>query len=331
MSVIRRHLKRGPVCLQETRWTTSMTAGMQQRFNAVRICSSEAVPTLNGGLSGGVAVLVPTSLQVLTTAIIVPGRALAVKVSSRTAKFWIFSVYLHPLSKKRELQDICKWILDGNVPEIPCVVSGDFNHVDSEHPDEWNSFLSLLGIESTLQGKTIFVGPKGESSIDDVLVPTEYMQNSSLSPQVFLEHNYQHSGHATIGVELRHRPSVSSTESFASHATVPSNVYQPGKDLMDFRQATQETDSAAKLIRRLHCASDVSFRNLQIIHWQWYLSEPPPEKFTVYSLRKHIHSAKSLAHVRKPLMEALLSLCPLYAFSLNTAAQQHGHVIVPKN
>ena len=167
------------------------------------------------------------------------------------------------MSKKKELQDICKWILDGNVPEIPCVVSGDFNHVDSEHPDEWNSFLSLLSVESTLQGKTTFVGPKGESSIDDVLVPTEYMQNSSLWPQVHLEHNYQQSGHATVGVELRHRPSVSSTDSFASHATIPSSVYQPGKDLMDFRLASHETDSVAKLIRRLHCTSDASFRNLQ--------------------------------------------------------------------
>ena len=252
MSVIRRHLKKGPVCLQETRWTTSMTIGMQQRFNAVQICSSEAIPTINGGSSGGVAVLVPTSLQVLTTSIIVPGRALAVQVSSRTAKFWIFSVYLHPVSKRKELQDICKWILDGNIPEVPCVVSGDFNHIDSEHPDDWNSFLSLLGVESTLQGKTTFVGPKGESSIDDVLVPTEYLQNSSLWPKVYLERNYQQSGHATIGVELQHRPSVSSTESFASHATIPSNIYQPGKDLMDFRQATEETDSVAKLLRRLH-------------------------------------------------------------------------------
>ena len=71
MSVIRRHLKRGPVCLQETRWSTSMTVGMQQRFKAVQICSSEAIPTLNGASSGGVAILVPTSLQVLATAVIV--------------------------------------------------------------------------------------------------------------------------------------------------------------------------------------------------------------------------------------------------------------------
>ena len=204
--------------------------------------SFEAIPTINGGSSGGVAVLVPTSLQVLA-AIIVPGRALAVKVSSRTAKFWIFSVYLHPTNKKKELQDICKWILNGNIPEVPCVVSGDFNHIDSEHPDEWNSFLSLLGIESTIHCKTTFIGPRGESSIDDVLVPTEYLQNSSLWPQVYFERNYQHSGHATISVELGHRPGVSSTELFANHVTIPSNVC---KDLMDFRQAAKETDSVSR-------------------------------------------------------------------------------------
>ena len=248
----------------------------------------------------------------------------------RTAQFWIFSVYLHPVSKHKELQSICKWIREGNVPEVPCVVSGDFNHADSEHPDEWNSFLSLLGVESTLQGKTTFVGPNGESSIDDVLVPTEYMQNSSLWPQVFREHNYQHSGHATICVELRHRPSVASTESFASHATIPASMYQPGKDLTDFRKATKESDSIAKLIRRLHCSDDSTFRSLQVIHWQWFLSEPPHETLSVYCLRKYIHSTQMLIHVRKPLLEALLSLCPLYSFSLDTTPHQHGHVIVPK-
>ena len=59
-------------------------------------------------------------------------------------------------------------------------------------------------------------------------------------------------------------------------------------------------------------------------------SEPPAEKLTLYNLRKHIHSAKPLVHVRIPLMEALLARCPLYSFSLSTANQQHGHVIVPK-
>ena len=161
MSIIRRHLKKGPVCLQETRWSTSMTVGMQQRFNAVQICSSEAIPTINGGSSGGVAVLVPTSLQVLDTTIIVPGRALAVKVSSRTAKFWIFSVYLHPTSKKKELQDICKWILNGNIPEVPSVVSGDFNHVDSEHPDELTPFCLFLELNLQFMVKLPLLDPEG--------------------------------------------------------------------------------------------------------------------------------------------------------------------------
>ena len=231
----------------------------------------------------------------------------------------------------QELQDICKWILNGNIPEVPSVVSGDFNHIDSEHPDEWNSFLSLLGVESTIQGKTTFVGPKGESSIDDVLVPTEYLQNSSLWPQVYFERNYQHSGHATIGVELRHRPSVSSTESFANHVTIPSNVYQPGKDLMDFGQAAKETDSVARLLRRLHSTQEISFRRLQVTHWQWYLSEPAAEKFTLYSLRKHIHSAKPLVHVRTPLIKFFLLIgvpkmngVPKFSCSATMMITPHG-------
>ena len=99
LTTVRKHLRKGPVCLQETKWTDAMAIGLQQRLPAVRVVSTSAIQTEQGGLSGGTAILIPTSLEVLEVQEIVKGRILGVLVSSRTSKFWIYSVYLHPVSK----------------------------------------------------------------------------------------------------------------------------------------------------------------------------------------------------------------------------------------
>ena len=62
-----------------------------------RVVSTSAIQTEQGGLSGGTAILIPTSLEVLEVQEIVKGRILGVLVSSRIFKFWIYSVYLHPV------------------------------------------------------------------------------------------------------------------------------------------------------------------------------------------------------------------------------------------
>lgn len=324
---IRRYLRKGPVCIQETRWTNAMATGLQQRIPGIRVYSSAALVTDNGGLSGGVAILVPTSLQVIQVAEYVPGRILGVHVETRSSKFWLFSVYLHPGSKRDELKLFMDKLMGGSIPGTPCLVAGDFNRAPSDLCGEWASFCALLGVESTNQGCTTFIGPHGESCLDDVLAPSEYLQNSALWTSMTKEQNFDKSGHFALSLRLNHRPSVASTTSFPVHETIPSNAFQPGKDADDYRCVVT---GLPHLLRKLQGMDHVDYQSMQTVYWQWWLSEPAPPQPTFYTLRKFIHRPQLFVHVRRPLLEELLKMCPLYCLSPDNLVAQHDLVIVPR-
>ena len=236
---VRKHLRKGPVCLQETKWTDAMAIGLQQRLPAVRVISTSAIPTEQGGLSGGTAILIPTLLEVVEIQEVVKGRILGVLVSSRTSKFWIYSVYLHPTSKANELSAFQQFLHSTSRPVAPSIIAGDFNHADKELSEDWDQVTSILGVETTVKGRATYHCHRGESSLDDILVPIDYIQNNSLWPSVFMEYNFVKSGHFTLCLCLKHRPSVTSSQHFPIHDTIPSTAFQPGKGVVDYRDIPQ--------------------------------------------------------------------------------------------
>ena len=74
LALVRRYVKKGSVCLQETKWTTGMACSMQHKIPGARVIDAPAIETDAGGVSGGVAVIVPSSFTVQETCIVVPGR-----------------------------------------------------------------------------------------------------------------------------------------------------------------------------------------------------------------------------------------------------------------
>ncbi len=60
----------------------------------------------SGKRSGGVAVLLPPGWKAEKAHELVPSRALALLVRDRLTQFYIVSVYLHPDSKKRDLEKL---------------------------------------------------------------------------------------------------------------------------------------------------------------------------------------------------------------------------------
>ena len=319
LALVRRYVKKGPVCLQETKWTTGMACSMQQKVPGARIIDAPAIETDAGGVSGGVAVIVPSSFTVQETCIVVPGRVLGVRIQSRVSQLWIFSIYLHPVTKKDELDRFIQWLMSDRLPSLPCILAGDFNKADVAHSSEWSTLLSLVGLESTVHGSTTFTGPKGDSSLDDILIPTEYVMNCSMWPTMRLDRHFITSGHATLCLSLQHKPSVSSTPSLPSHDTIPNSAFQPGKDLEDYRRSGDDGPSVPKLIRRLWQVRTPTLRNLQTIHWQWWISEPKRKEPHVMSLKKHIqiHAKQPFVHVRKSLFSKLLALCQFIGMNVN--------------
>ena len=89
-------LAKGPICLQETKWSASEKEVLMQHIPGLQIAESLATPTPGGHWSGGVAVLVPPGYLLKDSHNLVQGRAVAALIADRTSQYYIVSVYLHP-------------------------------------------------------------------------------------------------------------------------------------------------------------------------------------------------------------------------------------------
>ena len=92
----KRLLRKGPVCLQETKWTGAEVEHLYQQIPGIRVSHSAAVRCGERARTGGVAVLLPPGWEILEELELVPGRAVAAKVQDRTCQFLLISVYIHP-------------------------------------------------------------------------------------------------------------------------------------------------------------------------------------------------------------------------------------------
>ena len=88
-----RLLRKGPVCLQETKWTGIEVEYLYQQIPGIRVCHSAAICCSDRIRTGGVAVLLPPGWKILEELELVPGRAVAVKVQNRTCQFLHVGLY----------------------------------------------------------------------------------------------------------------------------------------------------------------------------------------------------------------------------------------------
>ena len=91
----KRLLRKGPVCLQESKWTGTEVEYLYRQIPGIRVCHSAAVCCSDRIRTGGVAVSLPPGWKILEELELVPGRAVAVKVQNRTCQFLLMSVYIH--------------------------------------------------------------------------------------------------------------------------------------------------------------------------------------------------------------------------------------------
>ena len=91
---ILRRARKGIVCLQETRWTASTATSFLQTFPGFDLAHTPAIATEYGGLSGGVAILIPCTFRLLREVVVTPGKIIAAQVQTGTDCFWVLSVLL---------------------------------------------------------------------------------------------------------------------------------------------------------------------------------------------------------------------------------------------
>jgi hypothetical protein len=265
---ILRGARKGIVCLQETKWSASTATNFLQTYPRFSVAHSPANPTDSGGLSGGVAILIPCTFRLLRQCIITPGKAVAAQIQTRTDQFWIISAYCHPQSVREDCKAIEHWLASRQMADEPCFLLGDFNRGDTLFPADWQCLLDAAQGENVIPDQPTFWGPSGASSLDKAILPMEYLNRGLIQYQIFYDRLFDSSGHACISIKMCHRPPVASSADLPTHMTMPASVFQPGKDQHDTRKVWPSLQS---LIRRLSLVARPTFEILQTILWQWWL------------------------------------------------------------
>ena len=323
---ILRRARKGIVCLQETRWTASTLTSFLQTYPGFNLAHTPAIVTENGGLSGGVAILIPCTFRLLRDVVVTPGKIIAAQVQTRTDRFWIVSVYCHPNSAKSDCEKLAGWLTEHLDESDPFFIVGDFNHSNPLSRDAWQRLLDAAKGEDIIYDEPTFWGPNGSSSLDKAILPTEYMNRGLIQHQVFYDRLFESSGHACISIQLRHRPPVSSSPDLPTHMTIPASVFQPGKDRHDTRQVWP---SLQALVRRLSLVAQPTFESLQTLLWQWWMSLPRrPRDFN--TLRKHLQTDQPLLNISKQLLQELLAALAGFRPSLDEYCQSPTMITVPR-
>ena len=166
-------LAKGPICLQETKWSASEKEVLMQHIPGLQIAESLATPTPSGHWSGGVAVLVPPGYVLKESQDLVKGRAVAALIADRTSQYYIVSVYLHPDKVRQDLAALLRALEGLNRSDTRIILTGDFNRADERCAGEWNSFLEALHVFDVFPSLGTYRHPRGLSPLDRCLVPND--------------------------------------------------------------------------------------------------------------------------------------------------------------
>ena len=226
----KRLLRKGPVCLQETKWTGAEIEHLYQQIPGIRVCHSAAVCCGERARTGGVAVLLPPGWEILEELELVPGRAVAVKVQDRTCQFLLVSVYIHPERRKHDAEALLRaWRRLDRTNQF-VFLTGDFNGIDTHLPDIWQQILLQFECADVNPSLNTYRHPGGWSALDRCLVPESLVNTAKLYPTVKTLTSHAAQGHEILNLILQVRPNVLNHPDHPKHDVIPSGVFMPGKD-----------------------------------------------------------------------------------------------------
>ena len=243
----RRLLKSGPVCLQETRWDNGAPEKLGGYLPGTKVFASEGACLDSGKRSGGVAILVPPGWKVERAHELVPAKGLALLIRDRSTQFYLVSVYLHPESKKRDLEKLMQeWArLEKDTARV--IFVGDFNRIDETHSALWNSFLGATSCVDIDPKLITYYTQEVSSPLDRCLLPAEWISSASWNPVIRTLHPVSSTGHKILRISMQLKPSVVNNPKDPKHEVLPTDLFMPGRH----PSAAKQADIQA-LIRLIH-------------------------------------------------------------------------------
>ena len=169
------------VCLQETKLCHTDMRAIQMLFPQSIVLGSPAIPT-NNGISGGLAVILPTHLYgtAMTWTDILPGYAGVVELSLRHVPLRVVCAYMRPGNEKEILAAAAKFLKSSEPYSGTTVFVGDANALRTH-----KSFSDVLTQHdlhdvTSVSGYPLktFVHNKGLSALDFIAVSAQLLDAS---------------------------------------------------------------------------------------------------------------------------------------------------------
>ena len=248
MRWVKRLVRKGPVLLQETKWTGGQEEILAQYLPGVTVCSAPPIYTELGNPSGGTTVLVPAGWQVGEKTVLIPGKAVAVLLTDRCCQFYLVSVYLHPDQAKEDLCELVRAWTHFDKVTSRALLCGDFNRADSADKEGWEQFLHRAALCDVAPYLQTHVSPNAVSSLDRCLISEDWISSAQWNPLAKATHTMNF-GHKIAQLQLRIRPTVLNNPRHPKHEIIPASVFMPGKD---GNPAGAGTEALQSLIRLLH-------------------------------------------------------------------------------
>ncbi len=179
------------ILLQETHWAAEDHAPWEADLQGAKVIHSPAVPTLRGGSSGGVAVIVPAGSQVTSSRVVLPGLVVEACVQVHGASLRLLSVYFPPGRQAQTLADLRgAGHLACASAARPTIVGGDLNaqwpapcRGEADLVSDWASFLrDLRTLPLAYTGGSCSID-YGASQIDFLALPTSDAGSYDCAPQ----------------------------------------------------------------------------------------------------------------------------------------------------
>ena len=257
-------LAKGPICLQETKWSASEKEVLMQHIPGLQIAESCATRTPSGHWSGGVAVLVPPGYVLKDSHELVKGKAIAALIADRTSLFYVVSVYLHPDRVRQDLTALLRAVEGLNRADTRIILAGDFNRADERCAGEWNSFLDAVQVFDVFPSLGTYRHPRGLSPLDRCLVPNDWVSSARWNPALCAIEPRGAQGHLILKLHVRLKPCVLNNPYDPKHDT-----FMPGKD----GAVPRDISSLYGLVRLLHRQ-----------HFELFSALPPRDGFVLQNI-----------------------------------------------
>ena len=221
---IMKAIRRGPVFLQETKWTVMDQKAFRHQFPGLH-CASTITPKNEGGLINGVSIILPYGWQIQSQHVIVPGCCIGCNIKANNMTLTLVSVYCRQDWTKIQAKD---WTqnLTHFVTDLPVIIGGDFNHFDTKWPELWQNLLNTLDLKDVDPKLDTYFYPGGQSQLDRFLVSSTSFDLRQVTGRVTARAPITKFGHAPIVLTLKHRPKLAIHPLSTKHATIPSTAFQ---------------------------------------------------------------------------------------------------------